>query len=60
VTSDDGHEKEKKTIGEGTPFGELALMYSSPRTATITALSTCSLWVMDRRTFKSIIYQKNI
>lgn len=45
----------KKTINEGETFGELALLYDAPRSATITALTDCSCWVIDRTTFKSII-----
>ena len=45
----------KKTISKGGAFGELALLYNSPRSATITALTDCAAHVLDRKTFKSII-----
>lgn len=32
-------------------FGEIGLLGDRRRTATVTALSTCTLWEMDRRTF---------
>lgn len=38
----------------GSSFGELALMYGSPRAATIRANSDCVLWFLDRRAFKGI------
>jgi len=38
----------------GSSFGELALMYGSPRAATIRAKSDCILWFIDRRDFKGI------
>ena len=38
----------------GSSFGELALMYGSPRAATIRAKSDCVLWFLDRRDFKGI------
>ena len=38
----------------GSSFRELALMYGSPRTATIRANSDCVLWSLDRRAFKGI------
>lgn len=44
-----------KTITEGSAFGELALLYQSPRSATITALTVCTIWVLDQMTFKTII-----
>lgn len=36
-----------KTIQEGAAFGELALLYNAPRSATITALTDCHVWVLD-------------
>ena len=30
-------------------FGELALLYSAPRAATVRAATPCKLWVMERR-----------
>ena len=38
----------------GSSFGELALMYGSPRAATIRAKTDCVLWSLDRRAFKGI------
>ncbi|XP_042562282.1 cAMP-dependent protein kinase type II-beta regulatory subunit [Clupea harengus] len=40
-------------------FGELALMYNTPRAATITATSLGALWCMDRLTFRRIIVKNN-
>lgn len=44
-----------KTIQEGGAFGELALLYNAPRSATIRALTDCQCFVLDTRTFKSVI-----
>lgn len=44
-----------KTITEGNTFGELALLYQAPRSATISALTECTTWVLDQMTFKTII-----
>jgi cAMP-dependent protein kinase regulator len=44
----------KKYI-KGDSFGELALLYNTPRAATIKALSNCILWSLDRLTFNHII-----
>ncbi|XP_041709644.1 cAMP-dependent protein kinase type II-beta regulatory subunit-like [Coregonus clupeaformis] len=40
-------------------FGELALMYNTPRAATIIATSVGALWCMDRPTFRRIIVKNN-
>ena len=44
-----------KTYGPGDAFGELALLYNSPRAATIKAISACVLWVLDRNCFNHIV-----
>lgn len=40
-------------------FGELALMYNTPRAATIVATSEGALWGLDRVTFRRIILKNN-
>ncbi|KAF7702166.1 cAMP-dependent protein kinase type II-beta regulatory subunit [Silurus meridionalis] len=40
-------------------FGELALMYNTPRAATIVATSPGALWCLDRLTFRRIIVKNN-
>ena len=51
----------KYTTDGGTNpcFGELALMYSKPRAATVTATSDGMLWAMDRRSFRSILMKSS-
>ena len=36
------------TIMQGGTFGELALIHGTPRAATVRALNTVNLWVLDR------------
>lgn len=42
-------------IGQGGSFGELALMYNTPRAATCTASEDSVLWAVDRVTFRRSI-----
>lgn len=50
-----GVQKRLVTKGPGDYFGELALMYSTPRAATLTALSNAVVWVLDRSTLRQIL-----
>jgi len=43
------------TRAKGSLFGELALMYNSPRAATVTAVEDSVVWVVDRFTFRRIV-----
>ena len=49
-----------KNITEGMAFGELALLYQTPRSATISALTDCTAWVLDQMTFKTVIMSNAI
>jgi CRP-like cAMP-binding protein len=45
-------------FGDGTPnksFGELALLYNSPRAATVVARTMARVWWIDRTTFRGIV-----
>jgi CRP-like cAMP-binding protein len=43
------------TLGEGDFFGELSLLSSQPRTATIRAATTCDLFVLDKTDFNRVL-----
>lgn len=43
----------------GATFGELALLYDSPRAATCLANSDCKLWSVDQRTFRHMLANSN-
>jgi len=38
----------------GSSFGELALLYDSPRSATLKCVKECTLWVLPRNAFKQV------
>lgn len=44
-----------KSYTPGDAFGELALLYNTPRAASITAIEACTLWKLDRDTFNHIV-----
>ncbi|KAG8469682.1 hypothetical protein KFE25_006137 [Diacronema lutheri] len=50
-----GEEKLVLSCFEGDSFGELALLYNAPRAATVKASSDCTLYAVDRITFKFIM-----
>jgi len=39
----------------GDCFGEISLMYSSPRSATVAATQDSTVWVLERDTFRLAI-----
>ncbi|KAK1443652.1 cAMP-dependent protein kinase regulatory subunit [Babesia gibsoni] len=43
------------TMKDGECFGELALMYNSPRACTVVAKTDMKLWTLDRSTFNHIV-----
>lgn len=46
-------------LGPGSCFGELALMYNTPRAASIKSIADCVLWEIDRSTYRGIlVYHK--
>ena len=54
----DGMGNQVGHIEAGGSFGELALMYNAPRAATvISAESGCTLWALDRITFRRILME---
>ena len=58
---DDGLEEPGKKVLDycrGQTFGELALMYNTPRAASVVATSEAVLWAMDRETFRTVILQR--
>jgi len=50
-----GQSGSEASLGPGTSFGELALLYFAPRAATVTATTGASVFVIARQQFKDII-----
>ncbi|XP_036376145.1 cAMP-dependent protein kinase type II-beta regulatory subunit-like [Megalops cyprinoides] len=55
----DGAERSVGCYDNRGSFGELALMYNTPRAATIVASSPGALWCLDRLTFRRLIVKNN-
>jgi len=54
-----GESKKITTVNKGGSFGELALLYSAPRAATVTAREDAVVWVIDRQNFKRTLMQNS-
>ncbi|CAC5384899.1 cAMP-dependent protein kinase type II regulatory subunit-like [Mytilus californianus] len=50
-----GNEKKIHRFDNSGSFGELALLYNMPRSASIVAVSDGTLWAMDRNSFRRIV-----
>merc|ERR1719450_1623219 len=52
-----GEDPPKKVFeaGAGFAFGELALLYNAPRSATITAQAESAVWSLDRLAFRNLV-----
>lgn len=46
--------------GPGMSFGDLALLYDSPRAATCLAMDACDLWRVDQTTFHQILANSSV
>lgn len=59
VTVGDSYKSEVKVGGYsvGSAFGELALVFDSPRAATIKATTDCKLWTLERLAYRGLIGQ---
>ncbi|XP_039265487.1 cAMP-dependent protein kinase type I-beta regulatory subunit-like [Styela clava] len=48
------------TLGEGASFGELALIYGTPRAADVKAKTQLKLWAIDRDSYRRILMGSQI
>lgn len=44
----------------GSSFGELSLLYSCPRAATVKSKDTCTTFRVDQKSFRSVLQKKNM
>lgn len=58
VLADSSLSMEARRLRTGDSFGEIALMYNAPRTATVECSRTGSCWVMQRQVFKETMQAK--
>ncbi|HQZ16010.1 MAG TPA: cyclic nucleotide-binding domain-containing protein [Vicinamibacteria bacterium] len=54
VRQADGKNKQVREMGEGSFFGEIAVLSGKPRTATVTAKSTVEALILERKTLDNI------
>ncbi|XP_023320378.1 cAMP-dependent protein kinase type I regulatory subunit isoform X2 [Eurytemora carolleeae] len=54
------NEEKVLTLGEGGSFGELALIYGTPRAATVKAAKDVKLWGIDRDSYRRILMGSTI
>jgi len=54
------NEEKVLTLGEGGSFGELALIYGTPRAATVKAAKNVKLWGIDRDSYRRILMGSTI
>eukprot|EP00930_Biecheleria_cincta_P016959 TRINITY_DN13615_c0_g3_i1.p1 TRINITY_DN13615_c0_g3~~TRINITY_DN13615_c0_g3_i1.p1 ORF type:complete len:864 (+),score=197.52 TRINITY_DN13615_c0_g3_i1:42-2633(+) len=48
------------TVGEGSAFGSLALLYDCPRTATVTSTADSKVWAAKGTTFKKVLQENAV
>jgi cAMP-dependent protein kinase regulator len=51
----DSKSKMVKKYTSGDSFGELALLYNTPRQASVIAKTSCTLWLLDKFTFNNLM-----
>jgi CRP/FNR family transcriptional regulator, cyclic AMP receptor protein len=58
VPSVEGEDAASNELGEGSIFGEIALLDGKPRTADATAVTDCELFVIERRDFLPLMREE--
>lgn len=55
----DGYSIKLGTLGSGEFFGELALLYNTPRAATVMCIESTILWRISRQNYRAIVAQNS-
>ena len=53
------HPRKVFQCGPGFAFGEMALLYTCPRSATITAHDDSEVWSLDRAAFRNLVVRSS-
>ena len=53
------NDKYVKSMGAGSSFGELALLYQAPRSAKVMTELDSYMWVLERKTFRKVVDKLN-
>lgn len=54
------NDQRKRSLGVGSSFGELALLYNAPRSASIKCVGNCGFWALNRVTFRKTVEEMMI
>jgi cAMP-dependent protein kinase regulator len=56
----DGEKKVLRICKDGDVFGEMALLYNCPRSASVTAQEPSTCWMLDRETFNHVVRDASV
>eukprot|EP01012_Entosiphon_sulcatum_P015172 TRINITY_DN2017_c0_g1_i2.p1 TRINITY_DN2017_c0_g1~~TRINITY_DN2017_c0_g1_i2.p1 ORF type:complete len:398 (+),score=85.05 TRINITY_DN2017_c0_g1_i2:175-1368(+) len=57
---EDADPEKVATLGPGASFGELALMYGTPRAATVQAATDVTVWALDREAYRQVLLKQTL
>eukprot|EP00928_Gymnodinium_smaydae_P025862 TRINITY_DN2047_c0_g8_i1.p1 TRINITY_DN2047_c0_g8~~TRINITY_DN2047_c0_g8_i1.p1 ORF type:complete len:934 (+),score=249.81 TRINITY_DN2047_c0_g8_i1:121-2922(+) len=49
----------RPSLGRGTAFGGIGLLYNCPRTATVSCTGPCAVWAANRSTFQEVLKESS-
>lgn len=55
-----GQETVVRCLREGEMFGEMAMLYNTPRWASVRARSSCVLFKLERKSYHSLVNERNL